>query len=688
VPIGEGWTRHSAELLVHVPSQVFFGQRGDKKGKYLVRSGKEFSVCPAPNVATDFPIEVRASAASVLRVDAVQGQGRADDRKLERAVVIAEMPKTALRALRFPLGFLDAPAAAYALFAGTRGSSAAHWCASQFHQRLLPEIAKRIHGWWDLEGEMPEELLYRGSHVGSLAKLLRENLEGLDRDLLAGPHAFSGCDAAIAVLVGESLVVATAGQASVTLLFEDAEAVPLIAATPEDGVPLTRPTREHVYEGALMGLDGSLRRAMSVWDYDGSGSSANSAEAVSRILRAPDAFAVLGLPPSATTPTEARTAYKRLALKVHPDKVRDCDAGDAKAAFERLETAARLVEAIAEHKGEACKELHRVLRCDALTTSGATSLLMVEPDAEAHQLKNAVAKVKEGLMKAQVCGDSEVERLVHQAVESCRVAAETLRNAQQWGAPGALGERLSGEAVPTRSLRGLGLRDLRVIGAKPLLRTVSWRIGEALRVALCCGATAELQCSDLEDSAKMFVWQPKASAREWATRALSLPGRTDSSASALCICARDRLDDEDDDGRPLKRLKTGPKSVRVRHLLLRCAEVGKMLLEDPMARRRRGLLPSRSPAEAEAELVNMLKQLLGSRGDTDQDRLVSFRKLCQQHSECSTADNAGQLCGDFGWISRGQSEAAFDAAVFGLRVGDFSDVVTTSRGMHIIQRLA
>ena len=81
-----------------------------------------------------------------------------------------------------------------------------------------------------------------------------------------------------------------------------------------------------------------------------------------------------------------------------------------------------------------------MLRCDALTTSGAASLLMVETDAEAHQLKNAVAKVKEGLMKAQ-CGDSEVERLVHQAVESCRVAAETLRNAQQWGAPGALGER-------------------------------------------------------------------------------------------------------------------------------------------------------------------------------------------------------------------------------------------------------
>ena len=125
-----------------------------------------------------------------------------------------ELPKTCRLALKFPLGFLDSPAAAFALFGGLRGSAAAaHWCASQFHQKLLPEIAKCIHGFWDSEAEMPEELLYRGSHVGSLTKLLRENLERLDRDLIAGPHGFGGCDAAVAVLVGENLVVAAVGQA-------------------------------------------------------------------------------------------------------------------------------------------------------------------------------------------------------------------------------------------------------------------------------------------------------------------------------------------------------------------------------------------------------------------------------------------------------------------------------------------
>ena len=32
-------------------------------------------------------------------------------------------------------------------------------------------------------------------------------------------------------------------------------------------------------------------------------------------------------------------------------------------------------------------------------------------------------------------------------------------------------------------------------------------------------------------------------------------------------------------------------------------------------------------------------------------RSTAFRKLCQQRSECSSADNAGQLCGDLGWAS-------------------------------------
>lgn len=724
-PIGEGWTRHNAELLVHPPSQVFFAQRGDQRGKYLLRGDKgDWTVCPAPHESQDCPIEVRAAAASVLRpVPAAgapasgQSTNGATERKLERAVVIAEMPKTARLALKFPLGFLDSPAAAYALFSGIRGSAAAaQWCASQFHQRLLPEIAKRIHGWWDSEAEMPEELLFRGSHVASLAELLRDHLQGLDRDLLSGSHGFSGCDAVLAVIIGENLVVATMGQAAAILLFEDAEPISLIAAPEaqekeEEGSTATSPTlalgqlrRGRVAEsGMLLGHDGLLRTARSAWDAD-----EVSEDAVFRILRAPDAFTVLGVSddgPSGTS--EVRTAYKRLALRVHPDKVRDCDPEDAKAAFERLEAATRAVEAMAEHDGDSCRELHRMLRCDPFTLRGAASLLQVETDADEDQVDKALKKAKELLAKLQDIKDAEAE--VRRSLEACRAAVETLQIARRGGTPGAAGERLLAEGVPIARLhRPLGLRDLRTVAGAPVPRTAAWRAGEALRVALCCGATAELSLKELEEGGRLFHWQAKASALQWASKALSLPGHEqDSSSSSICICIRDRFDDDetnmpsDDffgDSRPAKRHKgpKGPKSIRLRHLLLRCAEPGKPLLDDPMARRPKGkkagaaAVVSRTPAEAETELIAMLKGILSmeGEGDMEKQRLVAFRKLCQQHSECSSADNAGQLCGDLGWISRGQGEASFEQTAFSLRVGELSDVVTTSRGVHLIQRLA
>eukprot|EP00438_Fugacium_kawagutii_P035193 Skav232768 [mRNA] locus=scaffold1229:256417:256897:- [translate_table: standard] len=39
-------------------------------------------------------------------------------------------------------------------------------------------------------------------------------------------------------------------------------------------------------------------------------------------------------------------------------------------------------------------------------------------------------------------------------------------------------------------------------------------------------------------------------------------------------------------------------------------------------------------------------------------------------------------------IGSGQSEPAFEQTAFSLRKGELSDVVTTSRGVHIIQRIA
>ncbi|CAJ1451169.1 unnamed protein product [Effrenium voratum] len=685
VPIGEGWARHNAEMLVHPPSQVYFAQRGDQRGKYLLKSEDgNWVVCPAPHVGADCPIEVKAAAASMLRPT----DGKMSSEKLDRSVVLADMPKTARLALKFPLGFLDTPACCYALFTGLRRSAgAAHWCASQFHQRLLREVAKKIHGWWDSEAEMPEELMYRGSHVGSLSKVLKELLEALDRDLIQGPHGLGGCDGVVAILVGENLVTAAVGQASATLLFQGAEALPLVPllgqeeeesedtkTTSAESAAISQLRLGQASEkGALLDT-GGLRRAKCAWD--ASEATDVDEDPVSRMLRAPDAFSVLGISEKGPEGTaEVKTAYKRLALRVHPDKVRNCDPDDAKAAFARLDAAARIVEALCEHNADICRELRRVLRFDPFTVKGACQLLQVEQDADDSQVSKAKDDLKQKLAKAQLLEAlSEVQR----GIDACITAAETLGIARQ-GAPGAVGERLLAEGVPVASLTALGLRDLRHIGGRL----------QEVRVALCSGATAELPLQHLEEPANLCLWQPKAAALQWASQALTLPGRQDSSAASICICIREREDDEVEEERAPKRQRgvSGPRSVRLRHLLLRCAEPGKPLPEDPMARRRK-VQTTRTPTEAEGELVALLRGLLSEPETGDEDNRMAFRRLCQLRSECSSAEGAGQLCGDLGWVSRGQSEPSFEQAAFSLRKGEFSDVTTTSRGVHLIQRIA
>lgn len=106
-------------------------------------------------------------------------------------------------------------------------------------------------------------------------------------------------------------------------------------------------------------------------------------------------------------------------------------------------------------------------------------------------------------------------------------------------------------------------------------------------------------------------------------------------------------------------------------------------LRDPNARHS-GKAPTRTLAQAEKEAVALLEKL--------QAAPHRSLELVRAHSECSSALMPGDQAGVIGWVNRGgqenQLEASLEAAVFTLNAGCFSDVLPSSRGVHILHRLA
>merc|ERR1711974_61665 len=89
---------------------------------------------------------------------------------------------------------------------------------------------------------------------------------------------------------------------------------------------------------------------------------------------------------------------------------------------------------------------------------------------------------------------------------------------------------------------------------------------------------------------------------------------------------------------------------------------------------------TRTVAQAERELLKMQQQLAANPN--------IFHVLARKHSECDTALQPGQSAGDCGWVKRGSLGTPFEAVMFALKVYEVSDIVTTPRGVHILQRIA
>jgi len=644
IPPGEGWTRVSDEMLWDSRSQVHFVQAGDRMGQYLLRDGKAtggWREVDPPHAGVEHPICARGAGANVVRRGA----------KLERTVLLGELPKIARLALKFPLSFVDTPASAYALFQGLRSAEAADWCAKHFHTKLIPQLAMKIHAW----------------ETRALQDVLKKVLQDLDAELLKSPCAFSGCSAAVALLLGDRLVVSGVGQVRVVLLFEDKSTRQLLACTSE-----LRPgsaDRERAEGAGGVVRDGLLHRCVE------------SADDAQRILASRHAFEVLQLEAGGPADVkQVRTAYKRLALRVHPDKLPEgVDVESYNKAFARLEGAKEAVECMLNEDPESCRELHKVLRVEIHGRDAAAELLGVSKQATtdtelvAEEAEKAAAAQIKRLEKMQL-----VSKDHGQAVAMCWEAVETLRRPNS---PEALPRHEALLRVGLPTTRAMGARDLRFPSPLVLMEPecMAWHVptDKKVRVALLCGATAALADQQLATSTAHLRRQPKAAALRWCLDA----DPSASSTSAVCIGFENKAPEEST-GPAAKRQRTvgaatgGQQSagnVFLRHMLFKHQQ---LKVPDPSARRDGA---ARGPAEAEAKALRALEKLL-----LDPN---SFLKLCRELSDCQSAAQPGQLAGQLGWLARGEQEPSFEEAAFALRPNEFSDIVTTARGVHIIQRL-
>lgn len=644
IPPGEGWVRYSDDMLWDPRSEVYFVQVGGQMGKYLMKDSetKDFQEVNTPHCSSEFNLYARAGAANVTRKGV----------KMERTVLLPELPKIARLAMKFPLSFLDSPASAFALFQGIRSSEAADWCAKNFHTRLLPALAGKIHTWETRE----------------LQSVLERVLRELDTELLKGTNALSGCTAIIALLLGDRIVVSGVGQVRAVLLFDDGSVRQLLAGTHDY---LAGAERERVEKAHGIVHGGLLHRA------------AEQLDEAQRILRARSVFEVLQLEAGGPADEkQIRTAYRRLALRVHPDKRSEAiDVEAYNKAFSRLESAKEQAEAILAADGDACRELYKVLRAEVHTREGAAELLGV--DKAAAWDTEVVAEEAEKACRWQMKRLEKLEGVAAAAREyalakaTCSEAVETIRRP------------CSAEALPRQEAllkvgigtsRAMGVRDLRfpsnVVRMEP--ESASWHVPTArsCRLALLAGATAALPSQRLAALAKGLGRQPKAAALRWCTEAdASAP-----SVGAVCVAfeAKTRASEPAAASGPAaKRLKVASGaqagSVFLRHVLFRHPQVRVM---DPLARREGA---ARSVGDAESAALATLQALIADPS--------SFGRVCRERSDCQTATQPGNMTGHLGWVGRGEQEAPFEEAAFHLDANEFSDLVTTSRGIHIIQRL-
>mmetsp|Transcript_20781 Transcript_20781/g.57743 ORF Transcript_20781/g.57743 Transcript_20781/m.57743 type:complete len:248 (-) Transcript_20781:982-1725(-) len=124
-----------------------------------------------------------------------------------------------------------------------------------------------------------------------------------------------------------------------------------------------------------------------------------------------------------------------------------------------------------------------------------------------------------------------------------------------------------------------------------------------------------------------------------------------------------------------RKTDTGPQQVRVLHILKKHKGSRR-----PSSWRQPNI--TQSLDEAREELQGLL-EIVQEEANPDELR-ATFEELARTESDCSSAKRGG----DLGFFGRRKMQPAFEAASFGLQVGELTkELVETSSGVHIILRI-
>ncbi|CAE7628333.1 exgA [Symbiodinium pilosum] len=503
-PRGNGWQRvGDKEFFKHCSAPMAFDP---VKGRYfkIDADTNSYIDCDVPHDPIEYPVSVSVGASLVGRTDE---DLNAPDRP--RSMLLKELVKTGA-AMKTPLFFLDQPAACYAMFDGVRGGAAVEWCSKHFHTKLLPQLSASITYW----------------HDADLRGLLRSIFAELDVQLVQQAGCcWEGVSMTVALLLGDRLVVSSLGGTHALVASPDGRWRSLdgrhVPSSVEEQIRTKALGAEVVGEEKGKGVVGApfVQKTLRPRDWQVVEDAAVEDE-VARVLdRTSDCFATLGLGSEDKIDGKtARSCYKRLALKVHPDKAPEELKARAKAAFEKVEKAAAVVEAFCETDMEATECLHRILHAAgagraAMSRAMALEVLQISEDCSLEEAGKKGRELRETIMKLGMLTDgnyghpdqAEAVRMIEEAAEA--IAEPSTLTASKGGASFT-------SLKPVQVTRALGLRDLKlprkIVSSEPQIDVIQLEaLGSHHLVLLSSGATS-LSDQEVIERVRGFSGQPKA----------------------------------------------------------------------------------------------------------------------------------------------------------------------------------